>query len=153
MLLFHPVIDKLILLRQDATPGVWGPTTMPPEAKGEGEHSPTHHYSKDGKRGEPAWGAVVSDQDPRPGKDHERYYNGDNEWFYEKGTDIYGGTLVCESLFAGNGEYIAALNNNLPGLVQTIRNLRHELLMFGLNEVVVDRLISDSMVSEETHGI
>lgn len=147
MNLFHPVIDKLLLLRQNATPGVWGPTSEPPRAP---EDSNSYFFLKKGERGEPSWGAVVSDVDPRPnGKDHERYTEEPYSYYYEPGTDMYGGTLIGESLRDGNGEYIAALHNNLPGLTQTIRNLRAELINLGFNPIRIDELIADSMEGKD----
>jgi len=145
--MFHPEIDKLILLRSNATPGVWGPTTRPPYCTKTPMTSDnmSFRYGSEGERGEPSWGAVVSDQDPRPGKDHERYAPADSDFYYEPGTDTYGGTLVGESFYKGNGEYIAAVHNKLPGLIETVRNLRAELLNLGFSPIRVDELIFESM--------
>lgn len=137
MNLFHPEIDKLLILRSNATPGVWGPTTEAPRDE-------NYKRLAKGPRGAASWGAVVSD-DGRPDKDHPRYDDNRYPEFAEEGSDSYGGWLVGESLRDGNGEYIAALHNKLPGLTQTIRNLRAMLLEVGLNPILLDGIIADSM--------
>lgn len=147
--MFHPEIDKLILLRSNATPGVWGPTTAPPADKPEGWAGVEHYHYKNGERGEPKWGAVVSDSDPRPDIDHDRYATDWWGYSYERGTDMYGGTMICESLRDGNGEYIAALHNKLPGMIETIRNLRAMLLEVGLSPILLDQIIAESMEGKD----
>jgi len=144
--MFHPEIDKLIMLRSNATPGVWGPTTRPPYCtKPMNAETEGFRYGSEGERGEPSWGAVVSDGTRGWPKDHDRYAPADSDFFHEPGTDIYGGTLVGESLMPGNGEYIAAVHNKLPGLIETVRNLRAELLNLGFSPIRVDELIFESM--------
>lgn len=138
-MMFHPEIDKLLVLRSNATPGVWGPTTAPPEGV------MSHYQLAKGERGKPTWGAVVSDETRGWPIDHERYAKADYAPWFEEGTDHYGGTLVGESLQSGNGEYIAALHNKLPGLVETVRNLRSMILSTGMHPITVDQIIADSM--------
>jgi hypothetical protein len=147
MNLFHPMIDKLLLLRANATPGVWGPTTSAPYCTLSPitDDNKGFRYGVEGKRGEPAWSAVVSTETRGSGKDHDRYAPADSDFFYEPGTDIYGGTLIGESLFPGNGEYIAAIHNQLPGLTQTIRNLRAMVISVGMSPIIVDQIIAESM--------
>ena len=138
----HAELKRLAELRANITPGVWGPTTSPP--KGEGEP----YNLAQGERGEPTWGAVVADSDGRPGIDHPRY-EAEGDWYNEKGCDSYGGTLICESLQAGNGEYIAAMHTLVPGMLETIRNLRSTLMWMGLDESYVDQMITQSMKGED----
>jgi hypothetical protein len=148
--MFHPEIDKLLLLRSNATPGVWGPTTRPPFFQGPiTDDDGAFRYGTEGERGEPTWGAVVSDGTRGKGKDHERYAPETSDFYHAPGTDIYGGTLVGESFYKGNGEYIAALHNKLPGLTQTIRNLRAMLLEVGLSPILLDQIIADSMEGKD----
>jgi len=136
----HAELKRLAELRANITPGVWGPTTAPPKGKGE------PYNLAQGERGKPGWGAVVAASNGRPGIDHPRYANTDrfSDW-EEQGADYYGGTLVCESLSQGNGEYIAAMHATVPGMLETIRNLRAMVVSVGVNEDMVDQIIADSM--------
>jgi hypothetical protein len=152
-MMFHPEIDKLLLLRRDATPGVWGPTTEAPYYQGPLTDEDKHfRYGVEGKRGEPRWSAIVSDDTRGYGKDHERYAPDTSDFYYAPGVDIYGGTLVGESFFPGNGEYIAALHNQLPGLTQAIRNLRAMVISVGVSPILVDQIIADSMTGDDPSG-
>jgi len=138
----HAELKRLAELRANITPGVWGPTTAPPKGKGE------PYNLAQGERGKPSWGAVVADSDGRPGIDHPRY-EVEGDWYNEKGCDSYGGTLVCESLQQGNGEYIAAMHATVPGMLETIRNLRAMVVSVGVNEDMVDQIIADSMKGDD----
>lgn len=131
------LIFKLLELRKNATPGVWGPTTSAPYDEETGK------TLAKGERGKPTWGAVVSDQE-RPGIDPPRYSQGSPNWD-EPGTDYYGGTLVGESFRDGNGEYIAEMHNALPKILNVVADLRIALIQAGLHQNIVDSMIKGSI--------
>lgn len=138
----HPTFELLENLLNQATRGTWGPTTAPPKAPADVRD---RVYVKDGKRGEPSWGAVVSDGEEIVGVDHKRYANdGEFQDYWEPGTDLYGGVLIGESFQGANGELIAEMHNALPGLLNTINALR-TVAVFAVGGDMTDQIIRDAM--------
>lgn len=130
----HARLERLKDLYENATPGNWGPTTSCPTDE-------DGVWLKDGERGEPRWGAVVSDTEtPRQGVDHKRYEEVGSP-YQEEGTDYYGGTLVGESLMMGNGEFIAEVHNALPHLVNLINTFAATLVVAGVHPNHIDQII------------
>lgn len=117
----HKKLEHLVHLLENTTLGNWGPTTAPAK----GNEQTGHHYIKDGERGEPQWSAIVSDQNGVQGVDHERHAPNDPNWFfYEPGTDIYGGTLIAESIANPyNGQFMVEAHNLMPNLIMLINDL------------------------------
>lgn len=140
-------LEKLNELHKASTQGTWGPTTRPPYNHAPGDSGP--RFVVEGERGEPTWGAIVSDQDGVPGVDHARYAVYDFPWYWEPGTDIYGGTMIGES-FANpaNGQFAAEAHNLVPNMLLTINTLRVTLLEAGVKSHFVDGII-DTCMGEE----
>lgn len=133
------LIFKLLELRANATPGVWGPTTSAPTDEETGK------TLAKGERGKPTWGAVVSDTETPRECDHPRYADPEYLNWEEPGADYYGGTLVGESFRDGNGEYIAEMHNALPKILNALGDLRICLIKSNVHPVVVDKIIEDAI--------
>ena len=142
----HKKLEHLTALIENATTGDWGPTSAP--ARGN-EHT-GYHYLKEGERGEPTWGAIVSNADPEPGVDHERYAPKDSSYqFYEEGTDIYGGTLIAESIANPyNGQFMVEAHNLMPNLILLIEELR-KVAEFSTNPMLTQAIIENFLGPDE----